>query len=349
MSDRVPARIRQLDTRRAWARCGAPLWFLGGVVVIAVCNASLVVLALAAWVRLQSWWSGDVWRDSSVWRWLPGGVVVMAALAVAISIVYLVLHGISAAPGRVLAATGAVPADRQAYAQLHNVAEELSIGLGATPPELFVTPESAPNALSAHGFRRKLIVATTGATMLPRAELEALLAHEMGHLHAVDARWVTAASVSLGHANSYANMLVVLGGLVGLVFIAGLAYADAILVSWLLVAIALVVVGTSSSVLISSAKHRVRRNADDVADVVAVKLAKHPEALGELLYRLEHESSVIRHSNWRTAMLWFEEMAPVTEGTAAEPPDDPRRVAELRRRCDAAYATANVLPPPRVA
>jgi Zn-dependent protease with chaperone function len=337
----VPERLRDLDTRRRWARLGAPAWFLAGVVMVALCNAALVVLALAGWVRLHSWWSGTVWEDSDVWHWLPGGVLAVTALAFAISFAYLALHGISAAPKRVIQATQARSSRPDEFPQVHNVATELALGLGVTPPALYVTADQAPNALSAHGFRKRVIVHTAGLARLPRAEIEAMLAHEMGHLHAADARWVTAASVSLGHAKQYAKVLVGLAGLVFGVFALGLQWGDAFLLSWLIAAILLAIVGTTASLALSAAKHRVRNDADDVADVVAVRLAGHPEALGQLLQRLEHEPSVVQHTTWRTAMLWFEEMPePGDEGGAVD------RIQELRRRASAAYATANVLPPP---
>lgn len=340
----VPERLRDLDTRRRWARLGAPAWFLAGVVMVALCNAALVVLALAAWVRLHSWWSGTVWEDSDVWHWLPGGVLAVTALAFLISFAYLALHGISAAPNRVIRATKARVSRPDEFPTVHNVAEELSIGLGVTPPALYVTADLAPNALSAHGFRRRIIVHTTGVVRLERAELEAMLAHEMGHLHAADARWVTAASVSLGHAKQYAKILTVLAGLVFGVFVLGWQVGDFFLVSWLIAAILLAVVGVIANTALSAAKHRVRKDADDVADVVAVRLARHPEALGQLLTRLEHEPTVVEHTSWRTAMLWFEEMPESIEGDSGG--ND--RLEELRRRSAAAYATANVLPPPAI-
>jgi Zn-dependent protease with chaperone function len=340
----VPDRLRDLDTRRTWARLGAPAWFLFGVTVVALCNASLVVLGLAAWVRLHSWWSGTVWEDSGVWNLLPGGVVAVVAIAFVISFGYLVFHGISAAPGRVVRATAARPSPVEQYRRVHHVAEELSIGLGVRPPELFATDDAAPNALSAHGLRRKVIVHTAGVAALPRDQIEAMLAHEMGHLHAADARWVSAASVSLGSAKRYARLLLVLAGGLLSVFVLGWQVADLLLVSWLLGAILLALVAAVAARALTAAKHRVRRDADDVADVVAVRLAKQPEALGELLQHLEHETTAVAHTNWRTAMLWFEE-APEQAGADG---GEQARIGELRRRCRAAYATANLLPPPNL-
>ena len=338
-------RLRDLDTRRAWARLGAPLWFLGGVAVVSLCNAALVVLALAAWVRLQSWWSGTIWQDSGAWHWLPGGVIAVVAVAFVVSLAYLVLHGISAAPDRVVRATSARPSPAAEFPQIHHVAEELSIGLGVTPPELFATADAAPNALSAHGMRRRVIVHTAGVAGLPRDEIEAMLAHEMGHLHAVDARWVTAASVSLGNAKRYAGWLLALAGGAFAVFVLAWQAADVILVSWLIGAILLALVASVASRGLTAAKHQVRSDADDVADVAAVRLARHPEALGQLLQRLERETSVVQHTSWRTAMLWFEEMP---EEAAADDGNEHARIEELRRRRAAAYATAHVLPPPEL-
>ena len=63
----VPDRIRDLDTRRAWARARAPLWFVVGTVMKGLFNASLVLLALAAAARFWSWISGDGVTESPLW------------------------------------------------------------------------------------------------------------------------------------------------------------------------------------------------------------------------------------------------------------------------------------------
>ena len=75
----APDRIRDLDTRRAWARARAPLWFVLGTIMIALFNAALVLLALAAAARFWSWASGDGFRDSPLWDYLGPGAALMVA------------------------------------------------------------------------------------------------------------------------------------------------------------------------------------------------------------------------------------------------------------------------------
>ena len=221
---------------------------------------------------------------------------------------------------------------------VHHVAEELALGLGVRPPELYATDDAAPNALSAHGLRRMVIVHTAGAAELPRAEIEALLAHEMGHLHAVDARGGSPRpACRSGTPSGTRTRCCCSPGWCLAVFLLGWQIADLLLVSWLIGAALLAAVGALADRALGAAKHRVRSDADDVADVAAVRLARHPEALGQLLTRLEHETSVVAHSNWRTAMLWFEEMP--------EPGDPTEGVDRTHRGTAPSRAVPRMRPP----
>ena len=102
----APDRIRDLDTRRAWARARAPIWFVLGTAVIALFNAALVLLVLAAAARFWSWASGDGFRDSPLWDYLGPGAALMVLGAFALSLLYLIVHGVASAPATISAAPG---------------------------------------------------------------------------------------------------------------------------------------------------------------------------------------------------------------------------------------------------
>jgi len=77
-----------------------------------------------------------------------------------------------------------------------NIAEEMAIAAGVPIPELYVVEDPVPNAF-ALGVRRTpeergTIVLTRGLLeSLTRSELQAVIAHEVGHLRAGDARLMT--------------------------------------------------------------------------------------------------------------------------------------------------------------
>jgi Zn-dependent protease with chaperone function len=333
----VPDRIRDLDTRRSWARARAPIWFVVGTVMTALFNASLVLLALAAAARFWSWISGDGFTDSPLWDYLGVGAVAVVVGAFALSVFYLLVHVVSAAPHQVLDAIGAKQLNRGILDQVDNVVDGLAIGLGVggDPPELWLIDDPAPNALSLRSRKRKVLAITSGLTTFPRDELEAVCAHEMAHLHASDAQWVTAAGASVQRARRYATVVGSAGvGIVVIVFY--IADKGGFLPSAAAFGVAMAVLGGIAAFLLTRMSHRIRSEADDVADVVAVHLCKNPLGLGKALDRIGADAQRVQRNNWRSELLWFEtteEEASVTAFT--------RGNREIDRRAQAAYATAN--------
>ena len=337
MTSAVPDRIRDLDTRRSWARARAPLWFAVGTVMTALFNASLVLLALAAAARFWSWISGDGFTDSPLWDYLGVGAVAVVAGAFALSVFYLLVHVVSAAPHQVLDAVGAKQLNRGILDQVDNVIDGLAIGLGVggDPPELWLIDDPAPNALSLRSRKRKVLAITSGLTTFPRDELEAVCAHEMAHLHASDAQWVTAAGASVQRARLYAKLVSAAGvGIVVIVF--WLADKGGFLPSAAAFGAAMAALGGAAAFLLSRMSQRIRSEADDVADVVAVHLCKNPLGLGRALDRIGADHRYVRRNSWRAELLWFE-----TTEEEASVGAVTRGNREIDRRAQAAYATAN--------
>lgn len=332
----VPDRIRDLDTRRAWARARAPLWFVLGTAMVALFNASLVLLALAAAARFWSWASGDGFLNSPLWDYLGPGAALMVVGAFALSLAYLLVHVVSAAPGKVLSDIGAEQLKRGILTQVDNVLDGLTIGLGQPePPELWLIDDPAPNALSLRSRRRKVLAITSGLTTFPRDELEAVCAHEMAHLHASDAQWVTAAGSSVQRARRYAKT-VMAAGIMVVVILLWLADKGGFLVSPFVFGLGLAALGGIASFALGHMSRRIRSDADDVADVVAVHLCKNPIGLGRALDRIGADPRRVTHNTWRSELLWFEttEEEATVEGAT-------RGGREIDRRAVAAYATAN--------
>lgn len=303
----------------------------------ALFNASLVLLALAGAARFWSWASGDGFTESPLWDYLGVGAVLMVVGAFALSALYLLVHVVSAAPHQVLEAVGAQKLNPGILDQVDNVVDGLAIGLGVggDPPELWLIDDPAPNALSLRSRKRKVLAITIGLTTFPRDELEAVCAHEMAHLHASDAQWVTAAGASVQRARRYAG--VVAGAGVGIVVIVlWLADKGGFLPSAAAFGTAMAALGGAAAFLLSRMSHRIRSEADDVADVVAVHLCKNPLGLGRALDRIGADPRRVQRNNWRSELLWFE----TTEETVSTDAFA-RGNREIDRRAVAAYATAN--------
>lgn len=149
---------------------------------------------------------------------------------------------------------------------------------------------------------------------LPRDELEAICAHEMGHLWAPDAHWVTSGMVALARARRFGGLIVAVGGALFVLVAVVVNYVEIVLWSTGLVAVALVVLGTLSRTTARRLEIAVRRHADEIADVVAVRLARNPEGFAAACARLAKNPGRVAVTGRRSELLWFE---------AVETPDAP--------------------------
>ena len=104
--------------------------------------------------------------------------------------------GWTTGPQRVLAAAGAreihTPADDRERV-LVNVVEEMSIASGLPRPRIWIVPDDDPNAFATGHDERDANIAVTQGLLaaLSRAELQAVVGHEMGHVKNHDVQLMT--------------------------------------------------------------------------------------------------------------------------------------------------------------
>lgn len=108
----------------------------------------------------------------------------------------LAWHGYRTGAERVLWATGAwellnpgTPEEQQ----LVNVVEEMAIASGVPRPRIYIVPDTDPNAFATgnHPTRAHIAVTAGLLTTLSRDELQAVVAHEMGHIKNLDVQLMT--------------------------------------------------------------------------------------------------------------------------------------------------------------
>jgi heat shock protein HtpX len=111
----------------------------------------------------------------------------------------------------VLASAAAVPlttkladapsdTERLRYRQLQNIVEEMSIAAGIPVPQAFVIPDGDPNAFATGRDPAHASIAVTEGLLqtLSREELQAVVAHEMGHVRNLDIRLMTVVAALVG-------------------------------------------------------------------------------------------------------------------------------------------------------
>ena len=116
--------------------------------------------------------------DTSITWWVLGGVLIYALIQ------YF------AAGSLAVAMTGAQEIEKKDNPRLYRTVENLSITLGMPMPKVYIINDSAPNAFATgRDPKHAIVAATTGLLdIMDDRELNAVMAHEMGHVQNYDIR-----------------------------------------------------------------------------------------------------------------------------------------------------------------
>lgn len=109
----------------------------------------------------------------------------------------------------VLLSVGAVPADKERYFDFYTAGENMSIAAGIPMPKLYVVADPAPNAFATgRDPKHAVVCATEGLlSIMDRAELEGVIAHELSHIKNYDMLVMTVVSVLVGTVSLVADWI----------------------------------------------------------------------------------------------------------------------------------------------
>jgi heat shock protein HtpX len=245
------------------------------------------------------------------------GVVGDAGTLAASAVPVLVIAGVIAGVGSVtawwtsdrvaIAASRARPADPAQFPDLHRLVEGLTIAAGLPKPALYVIDDPAPNAFATGRSPQKAAVAVTRGLLetMDRRELEAVLAHELGHVRNNDLLTATVA-VTLAGATlllaDIARRTLFWGG-------GGRRRSNRdggggpLAVILLIGSLLVIVLAPIAAQLLRFA---VSRQREYLADATAVEFTRDPSAMISALRRLQADTTVVSASR-ATAHLWIEE------------------------------------------
>jgi len=201
-----------------------------------------------------------------------------------------------------LSMSGAVPIQKSDNPRLWNVVENLSITTGTPMPAVYIVNDPAPNAFATgRDPQHASVAATTGLLdIMTDAELEGVMAHELGHVRNYDIRLgmiVFGLTVAVGFiADIFLRMAFFGGGRNN--NNNGGGGNPIILVFGLIAAIVAPLVATLVQLAVS-------RQREYLADATGAMTTRHPDALASALLKLEAYGRPMQKQNTSMAHLWI--------------------------------------------
>jgi len=277
-------------------------------------NTVFIILLFLVLIGALGWLAAYIYHSYTILV-----VVLIGAVLYALFQYYL-------ASSQALSMAGAVPIQKADNPRLWNIVENLSITTGTPMPAVYIVNDPAPNAFATgRDPQHASVAATTGLLdIMTDAELEGVMAHELGHVRNYDIR--------LG--------MIVFGLTVAIGFIADIFLRMAffggnrnnnngggnpvVLVFGLIAAIVAPLVATLVQLAVS-------RQREYLADATGAMTTRHPDALASALLKLEAYGRPMRKQNSSMAHLWIND--PLKPGLMARlfstHPPIPQRVERL--------------------
>lgn len=214
-----------------------------------------------------------------------------------------------AAGRQAISMSGGIRVNQQSdHPRLWRTVENLSITTGTPMPEVYIINDPAPNAFATgRDPKHAIVAATTGLLdIMDDAELEGVMAHEMGHVRNYDIRLsmiVFGLVVAIGFVsdiflrmaffgrsnNSNGNPVVMVFGLVAMIVAPLIATVVQLAVS---------------------------RQREYLADATGALTTRHPDALASALAKLGEYGRPMKKQNTSMAHLWIAD--PLKKGAMAK-------------------------------
>lgn len=273
---------------------------------------SLGILALAVGY-IAGWGIDTLWGDHPVAAAGPDERFTLAEITysrwgvygtagMGIAFLLALRWTLAEADSTILKLNGAVAADPQKDAVLHNVVEETAIAAGLTKPAVYVVEADALNAF-ATGMRSKnaAVTVTRGLlNRLNREELQGVVAHEMAHIGNGDVRLAVIVAMVVGLISIVSDMLgrgARIAGR-GAVRARGKGKAIALVFAvWLMFALLAPLFGLLVRMAIS-------REREYLADATGARLTRNPIGLASALAKIA-ENPRIKSTSSALEHLWI--------------------------------------------
>ncbi len=196
-----------------------------------------------------------------------------------------------------LAVTGAKAIEKKDNPRLYRIVENLSIATGLPTPKVYVINDPSPNAFATgRNPKNASVAATTGLLdIMNDNELEAVMAHEMGHVQNYDIR---VSMIVFGLVSAIG----LISDIVLRMMIFGDDDRDNVSPIFIIVGVVAIIIAPIVALLIQAA---VSRQREYLADATGALTTRYPEALASALEKLATHATPMKRQNGSTAHLFF--------------------------------------------
>lgn len=247
-------------------------------------NSFLVILLFIGIVGGLGWLAAYIYQS-------PGIVITVLVVSVGYAAIQYFMAGRQA-----ISMSGAQRITQADNPRLYRIVENLAITTGTPMPEVYIVNDPAPNAFATgRDPEHAMVAATTGLLdLMTDAELEGVMAHELGHVRNYDIRvsmivYGLVVAVGMiadmlmrmaffGRNNSNGNPIVLVFGIVAMLV---------------------------APLVASLVQLAVSRQREYLADATGALTTRHPEALASALHKLSEYGQPLQRQQSSMAHLWI--------------------------------------------
>lgn len=195
-----------------------------------------------------------------------------------------------------LSQSGAKPASKEDYPELHAMLDTLSRRAEIPMPKVYVIEDPMPNAFATGRNPQNAAVAvTTGILpLLNKSELEGVIAHELSHIANRDTLIMTVVTVLAGLLSMSANFFAYSGSMGG--------NSENKNPLFFFLAIAASIIAPFAAMIVQLS---ISRKREFLADASGALLTKYPQGLASALQKISQFAQPMRHASESTAHLYI--------------------------------------------
>lgn len=272
-------------------------------------NSFLIIVLFIGIIAGLGWLASAIYDSQAIVIWV-----------LVFSVGYAVFQYFAAGK-QAIAMSGAQRITLQDHPRLYRIVENLAITTGTPMPEVYIVNDPAPNAFATgRDPEHAMVAATTGLLdLMTDAELEGVMAHELGHVRNYDIR-----------VSMIVYGLVVAVGMIADVLLRMAFFSRSnnnnpvVMIFGLVAMLVAPLVATMVQLAVS-------RQREYLADATGALTTRHPDALASALHKLSEYGRPLQKQNSSMAHLWIADpLKPgLTQRLFATHPPLPDRIRRL--------------------